>query len=110
MEHVGDIEREEKNALHRTHCAVGEVVARLKVMGLYQMTQDQAGNVRPVDLDPRQRRDLLVYVSELEDLVQVLEGFKRDLARDIDLANRGMNAVSVYRRAGTSLTKSARAN
>jgi len=101
-------ERDEQGAMHRTRCAISEVIARLKVMGVHQMAPDRTGKVRPVDLDPRQRRELLVYVAELEDLVGVLESFQQDLARNIELANRGLNAVSVYHRNGATLNKNAR--
>lgn len=101
-------ERDEREAIHRTRCAVSEAVAQLKVMGLHQMAPDHTGKLRPVELDPRQRRELLVFLAELEDLVGVLESFKRDLAQNIEFANRSLNAVSAYRRVGVALKQSAR--
>lgn len=101
-------ERDEREAVHRTRCAVSEVLARLKVLGLHQMAPDHAGKLRPVDLAPRQRRELLIYLNELEDLAGVLESFKQDLARNIELANRSLNAVSVYHRNGATLKKNVR--
>ncbi|MCK9915621.1 hypothetical protein MXD81_41335 [Microbacteriaceae bacterium K1510] len=108
MKHGDDTERDEQEAMHRTRCAISEVLARLKVMGLHQMAPDRTGKLRPVDLDPQRRRELLIYLSELEDLAGVLESFKQDLARNIELANRSQNAVSVYHRNGATLKKSAR--
>jgi len=108
MTHDEETERGEREALNRTRCAVSAAVAHLKVLGLYQMAPDCAAQLRPVDLDPRQRRELLVFLTELEDLVGVLESFKRDLAQNIEIANRSLNAVSAYRRTGATLKQNAR--
>lgn len=108
MENDDATERGEREAMHRTRCAVSEAVAHLKVMGLYQMAPDGAGTLRPVDLDPRQRRELLVYLAELENLVGVLESFKEDLSRNIERANRSLNAASAYHRTGVTLKRGAR--
>lgn len=100
--------REEEAAIHRTRCAVSEVLHGLKALGLYEMMPAGPGKFKPARLDRAQRRDLLVFLSELEEHVKALEAFKNDLARDIEAADRHMNAASAYRQTGLSLKKSAR--
>jgi hypothetical protein len=102
--------RKEETAIHRTRCAVSGVIEGLKIMGFYQMAQDATGRLKPLKLDPQQRRELLIYLSELEELVSVLEKFKSDLARSIEQAGRGLNAASAYHRTGAILKKNARAH
>lgn len=100
--------REEERAIHRTRCAVSEVLSGLKAFGLYEMAPAGPGKFKPVRLDPAQRRGLLVFLSELEEHVKTLEAFKNDLAHDIEFANRSMSAASAYSRTGLSVKKSAR--
>lgn len=100
--------REEEAAIHRTRCAVSEVVNGLKALGLYELVPAGSGKFKPVQLDGAQRRSLLVFLSELEEHVKTLEAFKSDLARDIEFANRHMNAASAYSRTGLSVKKGAR--
>ena len=98
--------REDK-AVHRTRCAISETIAALKTMGVYEVARDASGRLSPVKLDPAQRRGLLVYLSELEELVKILDGFKQDLAQNIEQAVRGSQAASLYQRTGLSLKKKA---
>lgn len=103
-----DRAREEEKAIHRTRCTVSEALNGLKALGLYEMMPAGPGKFTPVRLDPAQRRSLLMFLSELEEHVKTLEAFKNDLARDIEVADRHMNAASAYSRIGLSVKKSAR--
>jgi hypothetical protein len=104
----GDRERNEDAAIHRSRCAVAEATAGLKRLGLYQMTADGQGGFTAVELDPAQRRELLVFLSELDELVKGLDAMKAELARDIQRTNNNMSASAAYRHVGTVLRQSRR--
>ncbi len=101
-------EQEEDAVIHRTRCAVADAVEGLKMLGLYEMVKAGPGNYVAVDLDPAQRRELLVFLSTLDDLMGRLEGMKADIARDIERTRVNMNASAAYARTGVSLRKYAR--
>lgn len=98
----------ESRAVHRMRCAVSEATAELMTMGLYEVVRDPSGTLKPVKIDPTQRRKLLVYLSELEELMKVLDGFKLDLAQAIERASRSTEAVMTYQRAAMTLKDVAR--
>lgn len=101
-------EQEEDAVIHRTRCAVANATEALKMLGLYEMVKSEPGCYAAVKLDPSQRRDLLVFLSELDELTKCLKGMKADLATDIERTRVNMNASAAYRRTGVSLRKYAR--
>lgn len=101
-------ESEEDAVIHRSRCAIAGAVARLKTLGLYGMVDDGAGRYAAVDLDPAQRRELLVFLSEFEELVGRLDRMKAELARDIERTSGTMNASATYQRTGASLRRYSR--
>ncbi|MBI1203233.1 MAG: hypothetical protein GC182_12045 [Rhodopseudomonas sp.] len=103
-----DHERDEDAAIHRTRCAIAEATAGLQRLGLHQMVADGGDRFRPVDLDPAQRRELLMFLSELEELVKGLGAMSAALASDIDRTNTNMNAQAAYRRVGMVLRQQQR--
>ncbi len=100
--------RDEDAAIHRSRGTIAAVIDTLKSLGLYQVVPQGQGQFKHVDLDPAQRRQLLVFLSELEEQVKVLEAFKNDLAQDIERADRNTSAAAAYRQTGQSLKKFAR--
>ena len=97
--------RKEDAAVHRSRCVVTEVTRELKTLGLHQVVPDKSGRFNTVDLDPAKRRGLLVFLSELEEHVKILNILQSELARDIEETNRSMNAAATYQRAGMALKK-----
>lgn len=95
----------EDAVIHRSRCAVSETTKALKMLGVYQTVVDETGNYECVELEPTQRRELLVFLSELEDLMKTLEDVKSEVARNIEATNRNMNAAAAYRRTGISVRK-----
>lgn len=103
-----DRERTEDAAIHRTRCAVAEATAGLKRLGLYQMMADGQDGLKAVELDPAQRRELLVFLSELDELMTGLEAMKSALGHDIEQTHNNMSAQAAYRRVGMVLRQSQR--
>jgi hypothetical protein len=95
----------EEVVIHRSRCVVTEVTRELKILGLHQVVPDKSAGFKAVDLDPDQRRSLLVFLSELEEHVKILNILQSELARDIEETNRNMNAAATYQRTGTALRK-----
>lgn len=105
MTEESDRTRDEEIAIHRARCAVSEVLNSLNTLGVHQLIPAGPEKLKPVHLDPAQRRNFLVLLSELEEHVKTLKAFSSDLARDIEFANRSINAVSAYRQTGLSVKK-----
>lgn len=99
-------ENAEDAAIHRSRCAVAEATAALKRLGLYQLVTDEKGGYKTVELAPEQRRELLVFLSELDELMKGLDSMKAELARNIEQTNVNMNASAAYRHIGKVLRKS----
>ena len=91
--------------IHRSRCAVSETTKALKMLGVYQTVVDETGKYERVELEPTQRRELLVFLSELEELMKSLENIKSEVARDIEAANRNTSAAAAYRRTGVAVRK-----
>jgi hypothetical protein len=98
----------EDAVIHRSRCAVSETTKALKMLGVYQTVVDEQGNCERVELEPTQRRELLVFLSELEELMKELEDVKSEVARDIEKTNRNVTAAAAYRSTGVSVRKYAR--
>lgn len=98
-------ECKEDAVIHRSRCAVSEATKSLKMLGVYQTVVDEAGNYRRVELEPAQRRELLVFLSELEELTKSLENIKFEVSRGIEAANKNTSAAAAYRRTGISIQK-----
>lgn len=98
-------ESAEDSVIHRSRCAVAEATAALKRLGLYQLVADAKGGYKTVDLAPEQRRELLVFLSELDELMKGLDSMKAGLARNIEQTNRNMSASAAYRHVGQVLRK-----
>jgi len=100
--------REEDLAIHRSRCAVTGVIDQLRTLGLYETVIGADGKPQAVKLDPDRRRNLLVFISELEEHVKALEHFKADLANSIERANSNMAAVSAYQTTSRTVRSHAR--
>ena len=92
-------------AIHRTRCVVMDVTRTLRTLGLHQMALGPNGTYESVALDPEQRRSLLVFLSELEEQVKVLEGFTAEIGREIAASSRRSNAAATYQRTGAVLRR-----
>lgn len=99
-------ESAEDAVIHRSRCAVAEATAALKRLGLYQLVTDERGGYKSVELAPEQRRELLIFLSELDELMKGLDSMKAELARSIEQTNHNMGASAAYRRVGKVLRKS----
>jgi hypothetical protein len=95
-------------AVHRTRRVVTDVTSALRILSLHEMAPGANGKLEAVALDPAQRRSLLVFLSELEEQVRVLEAFATDLAREIETRDRRSHAAATYQRTGTTIRRFSR--
>lgn len=101
---------EERATVYRTRRVVTGVTRTLRTLGLHEMAPGANGKLQPVALDPAQRRALLVFLSELEEQVKVMEGFTADLAGEIETRDRRFHAAATYQRTGTTIRQYSRSS
>lgn len=92
----------ETKVIRRTSHALAEVTARLRALGLYGVDIDSNGRSVPSTITAESRRELLIFLSELEEMVKEMETFASDLASSIATHDRNQDAVAAYRQTGAA--------
>jgi hypothetical protein len=105
MEDRRDNGQGEEEAIRRTNGTLAAVTERLRMLGLHQVAFDGTGHCTPVRLDAERRRELMIFVSELEELKRLMDGFSTALMRDIERHDRTSSAAAAYRTTGQSVRK-----
>lgn len=84
---------DEDAAMRRTTHVMAAVTSRLRVLGLYGV---DSGSKEAAAITPESRRELLVFLSELEEAVKIMQSFADDLASNITQHNRRHSAAAAY--------------
>lgn len=92
----------ERKVAQRTSRALADVTARLRMLGLYGVNIDDGGRCAPAKVSPEHRRELLVFLSELEETVKEMEAFAADIAASIARHDRNQDAAAAYRQTGAA--------
>lgn len=92
----------ERKVIQRTSHALAEVTARLRMLGLYGVDIGDDGHCARAKVSAESRRELLIFLSELEEMVKEMEAFASDIASSIAMHDRNQDAVAAYRQTGAA--------
>lgn len=89
---------EEEETIRRTTHIVADATRTLRALGLVGIADDAAIS----SISTQSRRELLMFLSELEEVVRLMQGFADRLAANISQHDRSRDAVAAYAQMGAA--------
>lgn len=102
MTTTDDSDGAQRAVMQKTSHALAAATARLRTLGLHDVDVQGDGRSIAAGVSAQHRRELLVYLSELEETVKQLEVFAADIASEIAGRDRNRNAAAAYQKTGVT--------